>query len=82
MKMKRPHIVPLSNWALEILEELKSLSTNHLIIHGRNNQVISDFYRVIRNNVNHGGKAVLSDSEETTEKLLQIIEAMEQLVRE
>lgn len=46
------------------------------------NQVITDFYRVIRNNVNHGGKAVLSDSEETTEKLLQIIETMEQLVRE
>ena len=28
MKMKRPHIVPLSNWALETLAELKVLANN------------------------------------------------------
>lgn len=42
MKMKKPHIVPLSNWALDILNELKSLSKNHLIIHGATRKPISD----------------------------------------
>ena len=42
MKMKRPHIVPLSNWALEILEELKSYSKNNLIIHGARKRPLSD----------------------------------------
>lgn len=42
MKMKRPHIVPLSDWALEILEKLKQINSNspYLII-GRNNNPIS-----------------------------------------
>lgn len=42
MKMKNPHIVPLSNWALEILEELKSLSKNKFIITGRTGKPLSD----------------------------------------
>lgn len=28
MKMKRPHVVPLSNWALETLEEIRALNPN------------------------------------------------------
>ena len=42
MKMNRPHIVPLSDWALELLEELKSYSKNNLIIHGTSKKPLSD----------------------------------------
>lgn len=45
MKMKRPHIVPLSDWSLEILAELKSLNnTENLrwIILGNKKQPMSD----------------------------------------
>lgn len=43
MKMKRPHIVPLSDWALETLEELKSMnkSANWIIV-GNRNRMMSD----------------------------------------
>ena len=42
MKMNRDHIVPLSDWALEILEELKKLAKNNLIICGKDKKPISD----------------------------------------
>lgn len=42
MKMKRPHIVPLSDWALETLDELKTLSQTNLIITGNKNKMMSD----------------------------------------
>lgn len=41
MKMERPHIVPLSDWALEILAELKSLKThpNWIFVSNRNKPI-------------------------------------------
>ncbi|CAM3059208.1 tyrosine-type recombinase/integrase [Dichelobacter nodosus] len=44
MKMKRPHVVPLSSWALAILEELKIINKYDCpyFIIGNRNQQISD----------------------------------------
>lgn len=43
MKMKRAHIVPLSDWALEILDELKKLNKNSpYFVTGNRNNPISD----------------------------------------
>ena len=42
MKMKREHIVPLSDFALEVLDELKSLSNCEWIITDRRNRPISN----------------------------------------
>lgn len=44
MKMKRPHIVPLSDWALAILAELRQLNRYHspYFLTGNRNKPISD----------------------------------------
>ncbi|SUO93014.1 tyrosine-type recombinase/integrase [Suttonella ornithocola] len=44
MKMKRPHIVPLSDWALEILAEMRSLNKygSPYFVTGNRNQPLSD----------------------------------------
>ncbi|ABQ13930.1 tyrosine-type recombinase/integrase [Dichelobacter nodosus] len=44
MKMNRPHIVPLSDWALEILDELRSLRRNNspYFVTGNRNTPLSD----------------------------------------
>lgn len=61
MKMKRPHIVPLSDWALAILEELKTLNKHNspYFITGNRNQPISDTtLSVAMKRLGYAGRAV------------------------
>lgn len=37
MKMRKPHVVPLSDWALETLAELRELHSSHLLFPADNN---------------------------------------------
>ncbi len=61
MKMRRPHIVPLSDWALETLEELKQLHNSHLLFPSdRNNQkpINESAFTLAMQRIGYKGKAV------------------------
>lgn len=61
MKMKRPHIVPLSDWALETLEALKTLKTDDspYFVIGSRKQPLSDMtLSMAMKRLGYAGKAV------------------------
>lgn len=59
MKMRRQHIVPLSDWALEILDRLKSLHNSSFILPAKNRQkpVNENFFGSAMHRLGYKGKA-------------------------
>lgn len=61
MKMKRPHIVPLSDWALETLEELRCLRRNnspYFVIGNRNTPLSDTTLSIAMKRLGYAGRAV------------------------